>query len=192
MTSPGKVDMANGAEAVADTNTSTWRLVAYGLVSIPLAMAALPIYVHVPKFYSDAIGMNLATIGGLLLAARIFDAVQDPLLGYWSDLTRDKPAGRYIWVGIGAPLLAMGMLGLFKPPEFNAEGMGWWLVAMLMLVYTAFSMMQISYQAYGAEISANPQMRTRITAIREGMGLIGVFLAAALPQILASQNGMGK
>ncbi len=187
MNKPEMPELAGNANT---GNTATWRLIAYGLVSIPLAMAALPIYVHVPKFYSDVMGMNLATIGGLLLAARIFDAVQDPLLGYWSDLSRDKPTGRYVWVGIGAPLLAMGMLGLFKPPEFNAEGMGWWLVAMLMVVYTAFSMMQISYQAYGAEISADPQMRTRITAFREGMGLIGVFLAAALPQILASQSGM--
>ena len=172
------------------TRTSAWRLIAYGLTSIPLAMAALPIYVHVPKFYSDAMGLNLMTIGGLLLAARVFDAIQDPLLGYWSDLTREKPVGRFIWVAIGAPLLAMSMLGLFSPPQFSVDMMAWWLVAMLVLVYTSFSMMQISYQAYGAEISADPVERTRITAFREGMGLIGVFIAAALPQILADLSGM--
>ena len=172
------------------TRTSAWRLIAYGLTSIPLAMAALPIYVHVPKFYSDSMGLNLMTIGGLLLAARVFDAIQDPLLGYWSDLTRKKSVGRFIWVAIGAPLLAMSMLGLFSPPQFSVDMMAWWLVVMLVLVYTSFSMMQISYQAYGAEISADPIERTRITAFREGMGLIGVFIAAALPQILADQNGM--
>ena len=68
---------------------SNWRLLAYSLTSIPLAMAALPIYVHVPKFYSDVVGLNLIAIGGLLLAARVFDAIQDPLLGYWSDRYRD-------------------------------------------------------------------------------------------------------
>jgi len=109
---------------------------AYGLTSIPLAMAALPIYVHVPKFYADAMGLNLMAIGGLLLAARIFDALQDPLLGYWSDCTRDKPVGRFVWVGIGAPLLAMSMLGLFNPPHIHADLAAWWLIAMLLLVYT--------------------------------------------------------
>ncbi len=168
---------------------STWRLIAYSLASIPLAMAALPIYVNVPKFYSDVIGVSLAAIGGLLLAARIFDAVQDPLLGYWSDRTRHTKWGRFVWVVAGAPLLAASMLGLFNPPALSANLMMWWLVAMLLVVYTAFSMLQISYQAYGAEISDDPVQRTRVVSFREGFGLIGVFLAAALPQVLSSQYG---
>jgi Na+/melibiose symporter-like transporter len=51
-------------------------------------------------------------------------------------------------------------------------------------------MMQISYQAFGAEMSGDPVERTRITAIREGMGLAGVLLAAALPQVLADRSGL--
>lgn len=168
---------------------SNWRLLAYGLTSIPLAMAALPIYVHVPKFYADVVGLNLVAIGGLLLAARAFDAVQDPLLGLWSDRHRESRFGRMLWVMLGTPFLALGMLGLFNPPEWGQSAMTWWLVAMLFLVYTAFSMLQISYQAYGAEITAHPIERTRVTSWREGLGLVGVFLAAALPEILSKQHG---
>jgi len=152
-------------------------------------MAALPIYVNVPKFYSDVIGLNLAAIGGLLLAARLFDAVQDPLLGYWSDLTRDSKWGRHIWLMAGTPLLAISMLGLFHPPYLSQTLMMWWLVLMLLTVYTAFSMIQISYQAIGAELSDDKVERTRVTSYREGFGLIGVFLAAALPQVLTQQFG---
>ncbi len=176
----------------ADTvqaRTSTWRLIAYSLAAIPLAMAALPIYVNVPKFYADVIGVSLTAIGGLLLAARIFDAVQDPLLGLWSDRTRDSRFGRFVWVLAGAPLLAAAMLGLFNPPALSPNAMLWWLVSMLVVVYTAFSMLQISYQAYGAEISDDRVERTRIVSYREGFGLIGVFLAAALPQVLTSTYG---
>ena len=152
-------------------------------------MAALPIYVHVPKFYSDVVGLNLIAIGGLLLAARVFDAIQDPLLGYWSDRYRDARMGRMLWVMIGTPFLALGMVGLFNPPQWGQSVMAWWLVAMLFLVYTAFSMVQISYQAYGAEISDHPLERTRVTSWREGLGLVGVFLAAGLPEILSRQQG---
>jgi len=152
-------------------------------------MAALPIYVHVPKFYSDVVGLNLMAIGGLLLAARLFDAIQDPLLGYLSDRYRDARMGRMLWVILGTPFLAAGMYGLFHPPQWDQSLMAWWLVAMLFLVYTAFSMLQISYQAYGAEISDDPLERTRVTSWREGLGLIGVFLAAALPEILSKQHG---
>ena len=152
-------------------------------------MAALPIYVHVPKFYADVVGLNLVAIGGLLLVARAFDAIQDPLLGYLSDRFRDARFGRMLWVMIATPFLAAGMFGLFNPPQWNISAMAWWLVAMLFLVYTAFSMVQISYQAYGAEISDHPVERTRVTSWREGLGLLGVFLAAALPEILSKQHG---
>ena len=152
-------------------------------------MAALPIYVHVPKFYADVVGLNLVAIGGLLLAARAFDAIQDPLLGYLSDRFRDARLGRMLWVMIATPFLAAGMFGLFNPPQWDISAMAWWLVAMLFLVYTAFSMVQISYQAYGAEISDHPVERTRVTSWREGLGLVGVFMAAALPEILSKQNG---
>ncbi|MBL0143459.1 MAG: MFS transporter [Betaproteobacteria bacterium] len=152
-------------------------------------MAALPIYVHVPKFYADTLGLSLAGVGAILLLARILDAVQDPLLGWWSDRRRAKSGSRWIFVGAGTPFLALGMLGLFNPPALGTTGLGWWLVANLLVVYTAFSMVTVSYQAHGAEISDDIAQRTRITAWREGFALVGVFLAAALPEVLKRSAG---
>lgn len=180
---------ADTAPLPASARHSAWRLMAYGGLGLPLAMAALPIYVHVPKFYADTLGLSLASIGFLLLLARAFDAIQDPLLGYWSDRTRQTGRGRGVWIGVGAPLLALGMIGLFVPPELSTTGLSIWLVAMLLVVYTAYSMITISYQAHGAEMSADPNERTRIVSFREGLGLIGVFLAAALPEILSKLSG---
>ena len=168
---------------------SAGRLAAYGLLGMPLAMAALPIYVHVPKFYADTLGLSLATVGGWLLAARALDALQDPLLGWWSDRRRAAPGGRWVFVAAGAPLLALGMVALFDPPQWDASGLGWWLIASLVLVYGAYSLVTVSYQAYGAEISDDRAERTRVTAWREGFALGGVFLAAVLPEVLRGAAG---
>lgn len=164
------------------------RLFAYGILGLPLAMAALPIYIHVPKFYSD-LGLDLAAVGGLLLAARLGDALIDPLLGLWSDRARRVRHGRLWFVGVGVPLLALGMLALFNPLVGSAH-LAWWLMLSLCVVYLGFSMATVSYQAYGAELSANGHERTRITAAREGLSVIGVLLAAALPEIFARQSGV--
>jgi Na+/melibiose symporter-like transporter len=165
------------------------NLAAYGALGLPLAMAALPIYVHVPKFYADTLGLSLAGVGAILLAARILDAVQDPLLGWWSDRTRANGGSRWVFVAAGVPLLVLGMLGLFNPPEASPAALGWWLVVNLVVVYTAFSMVTVSYQAHGAEITDDIAERTRVTAWREGFALIGVFLAAALPEVLRQSSG---
>lgn len=165
------------------------RLAAYGLLGMPLAMAALPIYVHVPRFYSDTLGLPLASVGLWLLAARTLDALQDPLLGWWSDRNRARRGGRWIFVAAGAPLLALGMVGLFDPPQWGAGALQGWLIANLVLVYSAYSMVTVSYQAYGAEITADPAERTRVTAWREGFALLGVFAAAVAPEVLRRASG---
>ena len=160
----------------------TGQLLAYGLFGLPLAMAALPLYVHLPKFYGDDLGMNLALVGGILLAARLLDAIQDPLLGYFSD----RAPGRKRFIAFALPLLALGMLGLFNPPALAAAALAWWLLACLIVVYLGFSMASISYQAWGAQLSDDRDERTRITASRETFTLIGVVGAAALPALLGS------
>ena len=176
------------APAHAGRPISLPRLFAYGALGLPLAMAALPIYVHVPKFYADTLGMNLATVGALLLLARIFDAVQDPLLGLLSDWRKARTGGRLGLVLLGVPFLGLGMIGLFSPRSTIALGV--WLTGALLVIYTAYSMVSISYQAYGAELSSDYHERTRITAVREGISVVGVLLAAALPEILAQRYGV--
>jgi glycoside/pentoside/hexuronide:cation symporter, GPH family len=59
-----------------------WR---YGLMGLPLAFVALPLYVILPNHYAREFGMPLATLGLVLLLARLFDAFLDPLLGKLSD-----------------------------------------------------------------------------------------------------------
>jgi Na+/melibiose symporter-like transporter len=56
-------------------------VLAYGALGLPLAFAALPIYVHAPRLYAGDLGLSLATVGGVLLVARALDAITDPLIG---------------------------------------------------------------------------------------------------------------
>jgi len=165
---------------------STPRLAAYGLLGLPLAMAALPLYVHLPKFYGDDLGMPLALLGAILLVTRLGDAVIDPLLGYLADRT-----GNRVWLVIASlPLLVVGMVALFHPPAASASR-PIWLASALIVTYLGFSMASIAYQAWGAQLSTDVHERTRITASRETFTLIGVLIAAAAPQLLGGENAQG-
>ena len=168
------------------------RLAAYSALALPLAMAALPIYVHVPKYYADDLGLSLAAVGAILLGARLLDAVQDPLLGWLSDRAAATAGGRSRYVLAAVPLLALGVLGVFHPPVVAGTALGLWLAACLVVVYLGFSMATISYFAIGAAISTDYHQRTRITAARGALGVIGVLIAAALPDWLAGKHGAGE
>lgn len=165
------------------------RLYAYGALAAPLAMLSLPVYVHIPKFYAEQFGLALGMQGALLLAARAVDGIQDPALGYLSDYAQARGIDRRTWIVAGAPLLAAASYGLFAPPAAVLPYIAAWFLAMLMLVYGALALMQISYHAYGAELSSDATQRTRITAIREGLGLLGVLAGAILPQFCATAWG---
>ena len=173
------------------TALSRSQLAAYSVFSVPLAMAALPVYVHIPKLYAGELGMPLALIGAILLGARLLDALQDPLLGYLSDRCSRLPLGRAIPMVLGLPLLGTGFVGLFHPPQSNQIGLAIWLILNLLIVYIGFSAACISYFAMGAELSEDYHERTRVTATRSAFGLLGVLLAAAAPGFLGSDVGNG-
>jgi len=161
------------------------RTAAYGLFALPLAMAALPLYVHLPKFYGGTLGVDLALVGIVLLVLRLLDGLVDPLLGAWSDRLRSRRAA----IALSAPVLAAGMVALFLPPTGTEAGHLAWLVVALTLVYTAYSVAMINHNAWGAELTTDPVGRTRITAVREGLALVGVVIASLAPALLGGAAG---
>ncbi|MFT3736150.1 MAG: MFS transporter [Rhodocyclaceae bacterium] len=158
---------------------------AYGLFGLPLAFVALPIYVHVPHLYSSVFGLSLALVGGVLLVARLGDAFIDPLIGALSD----RWPRRKLALAFALPALGLGLWGLLRPLG-DAPG-ALWLAAMLCLVYFGFSLASVNHNAWGAELSSDVHERTRITATREGCGLLGVVLASVLPGLLAADTRTG-
>lgn len=167
----------------ADVSRS--ELARYSAFAAPLAMAALPIYVHVPKLYAE-FGVSLGMLGVLLLVLRSLDALIDPWLGRWADHLRS----RFTACAIASAALLVGMLALLNPAAAPVA-LWLWLVGSLLLVYFGFSLATIAYGAWGAELPNTSGRRTTLTATREAVGLGGVLLAAALPSALAATNADG-
>ena len=57
-----------------------------------------------------------------------------------------------------------------------------WLAVSISLTAIAYSVATVSYQAWGAELASDDSGRTRLSASREGLGLVGVIAAAVLQQ----------
>jgi glycoside/pentoside/hexuronide:cation symporter, GPH family len=158
------------------------QLFAYGGLGLPLAFAALPLYVHLAPFYSAHLSLTL--LGLLLLGLRAFDAVIDPLLGALFD--RFPHPHRLILISL--PLLGLGWVGLFNPP---AQGVLPWLIVTLTLTTVGYSLASVVHNTWGARIHPAPHERTRLFAVREGFGLVGVVLAATLPLLLSEDLASG-
>ena len=63
------------------------KKLAYAAPAFALAVVGIPVYVYLPKFYTDTVGIDITALGYILASVRIFDAVTDPPMGYLSDRT---------------------------------------------------------------------------------------------------------
>ena len=159
---------------------------AYGLLGLPLAMSALPVYVQIPTYYATQLGVALASIGWILFLARFVDALQDPLIGLLIDRLQHKRA----WFWLGAALLIAAFAGLWLPPDMVNKLV--WLALMLIVAYVAHSMLNIAYLSWGARISdaASPAL-LGASAYREAAGLVGVILASVIPGLIFAHMDSG-
>ncbi len=170
----GTVDPSAQRSALQD------RLPAFTLFGAILAAAGLPIYIYAPPFYAETYGVSLTGIAAVLFWLRLFDAVQDPALGWLSERLGNQRG----WaVALGGAVLALSMIGLFAvvPPIHPLA----WFALTITGLFSAFSFLNINFYAQGVGKSqAIRGGHVRLAAWREGGALLGVCIAAVVPTLL--------
>ena len=165
-----------------------WR---YASMRLPLAILELPLYVLLPKLFSELLPLSL--VGLMLLAARALDAVADPWLGRRWD-KQSVLAGRHLrktaWRALGYACMVF-MLGFMLLLWWSSLSMALaldavWSGLVLALgstcTYLAYSQCSIVYQSWGAALARNDQARSRYALSREAAGLIGVMVVSIFVQ----------
>ena len=145
-------------------------------------LASMPMMLYLNNFYASDVGIPLMQLANLLLFARIFDLITDPLVGYLSDHTRTRWGRRKPWMVASLPLL---MLGIYKVliPEAGADIV--YLFTWLMVMWLGWTMLMIPYYAWGAELTTDYDDRTRVTGWRYAT-MASVSKAALLSFVLTS------
>ena len=159
--------------------TSAYRLYfAYALPAAPLACLGLPLYALVPTYYTETIGLPLASVGLVLLFIRFFDAAIDPVVGVLSDRFRPLFGRRRLALLISLPVASLAAFMLYWPPaDANIAWLGLWGI----LLSLGFTMATVPYAAWGAELVTGYRERSSLAAWREGLTLIGTLIAIVLP-----------
>ena len=168
------------------TGPGAWREgLRYGLLGLPLAFVALPLYVVLPNHYARSFAVPLAALGGVLLLARLFDALLDPWIGRWCDRLFARSHRAVLGVAGGAAVvLALGLWGLLFPPAAlrgDTATLLMWAGALMAVTYAAYSVASVAHQSWGARLGGTEAQRSRVQAWREGLALVGVLIAAVLP-----------
>jgi Na+/melibiose symporter-like transporter len=163
-----------------------WQLFAYGQLVVPMAVIGLPLAIYIPPFYSGTLGLNLAAVGFILMLARLSDVVVDPFIGRWSDRTHTRWGRRRPWVAAGVVVMMASSLMLFLPP---AQVSNLYLLIGISAIYFGYTLIEIPYGAWGAELSEDYHERNRITGSRQIFLLLGLLIAITIPIVASRSSG---
>jgi oligogalacturonide transporter len=148
-----------------------------------------------PVFLAMTVGISAYMIGIIMLVARIWDAITDPLMGYISDRTESKLGKRRIYLVFASPFILVSMYFLFFPYGFSESYLR---VIAVLLSYLVFTTVQTSvmipYYSLSSEISFDYQERASFNSYRLAFSIFSSILCVAVPGIIVelfSDKGVG-
>jgi GPH family glycoside/pentoside/hexuronide:cation symporter len=159
-------------------------LVAYGLGDAGTGMAASLIGFYLVIFYTSAAGMPAWMAGLVLMLARLWDAINDPLVGWMSDKTRTAWGPRLPWILWGALPLGVTLVAMWWVPPGGDWQKFTVLVAIQLVAMALYTCVNLPYSALAAELTTSTSLRTRLNTARFTgsitAGLVGIVLGGLL------------
>ncbi|HKA52651.1 MAG TPA: MFS transporter [Candidatus Binatia bacterium] len=133
-------------------------------------------------FYTDVALLGIGLAGLASGIGRVFDAVNDPIVGYLSDKTHTRWGRRRPWLAAGALPFAVSFVLLFRPPAVSNQSVLFLYFLIISVALDTFlTMMQIPGFALATELSSDYEERTQIFALSTFFNNIGQICGGFLP-----------
>lgn len=165
---------------IASKDLTPARLIRFSAVALPLAGAGLPIAVYLPPIFARDFGLSLTTIGLIFLLGRLWDAINDPIIGALSDRTRTRFGRRRPWIAVSGVIFALATIFLFFPPDSVSPT---YLAVTLFVFYIGWTGVQIPFLAWSGEVSGQYHQRTRIATYQTVMTASALLAVLILPAV---------
>ena len=186
MTSVSETQISQ-AEPIALHNSP----IAYGIGSFGLLSTSAVFWGFYVFYYVDVLGLAVAMMAIINIVYAIWDALNDPLVGYLSDNTRTRWGRRRPWLLTGLPFYVAFLVLTYAVPEAFRQGdaLFWYALLIILLFETAFTVMAVNYTALFPELFQGFRERTRASAYYQGFSLSGELVGFALTPIIYAQFG---
>ncbi|MEN9214634.1 MAG: MFS transporter [Gloeomargarita sp. DG02_3_bins_56] len=176
---------------------SFWEKLSYGAGDFGPAIAANLMVVFQLIFFTNVAGLNPGLAGTVLLVGKIWDAVNDPIVGFLTDRTQSRWGRRLPWLVGGAIPLGVSFALLWIVPSFHPDPqqnqipLFWYYVLVAVAVNTFYTVVNLPYTALTAELTQDYDERTSLNSFRFGFSIGGSILslivALAIFQLLPGQ-----
>jgi len=165
--------------------------IAYGLGSFGLESLYKVFVGFYMFYYIDELGLAVAMAAIINVVYAVWDAVNDPLVGFLSDNTRTRWGRRRPWLLAGLPFYVGVLVLVYAVPESFQGGnaLFWYALVMFILFETAYTIMGVNYDALFPELFQGFQERARAGSTYQGLCMLGELIGFSIPPFIYSKFG---
>jgi GPH family glycoside/pentoside/hexuronide:cation symporter len=174
---------------------SKLNMASYGFGKFLNEFMEMAFTVWLYSFYVRTIGVESWIVGMAVVIYAIWNAVNDPLVGYLTNrpfrFTR-KWGRRFPWIMIGGVAYLLSYFLIFSPPDVDPESRAWilfiWFIASTCIFDTFNSIFFVNFASLFPDKFRSVDERRKATGIQTPIGIIGVTLGALLPPMIIDRD----
>ena len=157
-------------------------MLSYGLGDAGTGLAATQLGFYLFPFFIGYAGLPALIAGSILMLIKIWDAINDPFIGWLSDKTNTKWGPRLPWMISGAIPLGISLASIWWVPNGSLTQRTTYYILISIFLMTAYTSVNLPFAALSTELSEKVSIRTRLNAARFTgsilAGLSGLIIAA--------------
>lgn len=179
-------NFTNDTPANEKLNLST--KLAFGAGDVGAAITANIGVFYTAYFLTDVAGLNPGLAGWVLLVGKIWDAINDPIVGVLSDKTKSRWGRRLPWMVYGAIPFGIFFFLQWIVPNFGGSqwALFWYYVIVSILFNAFYTVVNLPYTALTPELTLDYDERTKLNSFRFGFSIGGSIVSVIIVAIIAA------
>jgi GPH family glycoside/pentoside/hexuronide:cation symporter len=159
---------------------------AYGAGDLGTAITANVLAVFLLIFFTNVAGLSPGLAGSVLMIGKIWDAINDPIVGILSDRTQSRWGRRHPWMIFGAIPFGIFFFLQWIVPQFSSDpsanqwGLFWYYVIISILFNSFYTAVNLPYTALTPELTQDYDERTSLNSFRFAFSIGGSILSLVL------------
>jgi GPH family glycoside/pentoside/hexuronide:cation symporter len=172
--------------SASQNSALAYGLGSFGLESLYKVFAGFYMF-----YYIDELGLAVAMAAIINVIYAIWDAANDPLVGFFSDNTRTRWGRRRPWLLTGLPFYVGVLVLVYAVPEpyLHGNALFWYALVIFVLFEAAYTVMAVNYAALFPELFQGFRERARASSTYQGLSMVGELVGFSIPPFIYAKFG---
>ncbi|WP_274362081.1 MFS transporter [Paenibacillus thermotolerans] len=141
-------------------------------------------------YFVDKLGLAVAFATIARSIYLVWDAVNDPLVGYLSDGTRSRYGRRRPWMLAALPVYMLSFIFMFSAPGGMSDNQLFvWFLLALIIFESASAVLWVNYGALFPELFKGDRVRARASAVKQGFQIVAILIGTAATPLIYDAYG---